>query len=102
MNSCVLNLTIKTKPESKVSQNQTAICSFLGEFQGQKENETSLIRCVSFGNLAKEIQSDYAQGNQVICEGSLQISLEEKDGYKEKTGTCLLSRIHSVSQDEPF
>lgn len=99
MNSCVLSLTIKTTPESKVSQNQTAICEFLGEFQGQKENETSLIRCVSFGNLAQEIQSDYSQGNQVICEGSLQMSLEEKDGYKGKTGTCLLNKIHSLEVD---
>ena len=99
MNSCVLSLTIKTPPESKLSQNQTAICSFLGEFQEQKENETSLIRCVSFGNLAQEIQADYSQGNQVICEGSLQMSLEEKDGYKEKTGTYLLNKIHSVEVD---
>ena len=103
MNSCILMAEIVQAPELRsTSDNQMEIAEMFVQFvNGKPENPPALIKVVGWNNLAREIKEKYRQGDRVIIEGRLEMSVTEKpEGYKEKRAQLIASRIHAFTSDE--
>jgi single-strand DNA-binding protein len=84
------------------SDNQMEIAEMFVQFtNGKPENPPALIKVVGWNNLAREIKEKYRQGDRVIIEGRLEMSVTEKpEGYKEKRAQLVASRIHAFTGGE--
>jgi single-strand DNA-binding protein len=103
MNSCILMAEIVQAPELRsTSDNQMEIAEMFVQFtNGKPENPPALIKVVGWNNLAREIKEKYRQGDRVIIEGRLEMSVTEKpEGYKEKRAQLIASRIHAFTGGE--
>ncbi len=103
MNSCILMAEIVQAPELRsTSDNQMEIAEMFVQFVNAKpENPPALIKVVGWNNLAREIKEKYRQGDRVIIEGRLEMSVTEKpEGYKEKRAQLVASRIHAFTGGE--
>jgi single-strand DNA-binding protein len=103
MNSCILMAEIVQAPELRsTSDNQMEIAEMFVQFtNGKPENPPALIKVVGWNNLAREIKEKYRQGDRVIIEGRLEMSVTEKpEGYKEKRAQLVASRIHAFTGGE--
>jgi single-strand DNA-binding protein len=99
MNSCVLMAKIIRSPELRYTQdNQTAVAQMLVEFDGQKpEDPPSTLKVVGWGNLATEISEKYTEGDRVIIEGRLSMTVFDRpEGYKEKRAELVVSHIYHL------
>jgi single-strand DNA-binding protein len=103
MNSCILMAEIVQAPELRsTSDNQMEIAEMFVQFVNAKpENPPALIKVVGWNNLAREIKEKYRQGDRVIIEGRLEMTVTEKpEGYKEKRAQLVASRIHAFTGGE--
>jgi single-strand DNA-binding protein len=103
MNSCILMAEIVQAPELRsTSDNQMEIAEMFVQFaNGKPENPPALIKVVGWNNLAREIKEKYRQGDRVIIEGRLEMTVTEKpEGYKEKRAQLVASRIHAFTGSE--
>ncbi len=103
MNSCILMAEIVQAPELRsTSDNQMEIAEMFVQFtNGKPENPPALIKVVGWNNLAREIKEKYRQGDRVIIEGRLEMTVTEKpEGYKEKRAQLVASRIHAFTGGE--
>jgi single-strand DNA-binding protein len=99
MNSFVLMAKIIRSPELRYTQdNQKAVAQMLVEFEGQKpEDPPATLKVVGWGNLATEISEKYTEGDRVIIEGRLSMTVFERpEGYKEKRAELVISHIYSL------
>jgi single-strand DNA-binding protein len=82
------------------SDNQMEIAEMFVQFINAKpENPPALIKVVGWNNLAREIKEKYRQGDRVIIEGRLEMSVIDKpEGYKEKRAQLVASRIHAFTE----
>lgn len=99
MNSCVLMAKIIRSPELRYTQdNQTAVAQMLVEFEGQKpEDPPSTLKVVGWGGLATEISEKYTEGDRVIIEGRLSMTVFDRpEGYKEKRAELVISHIYHL------
>ncbi|AFY54888.1 single-stranded DNA-binding protein [Rivularia sp. PCC 7116] len=99
MNSCVLMAEIIKEPELRYkADNQLEITEMLVQFPGQRENDPPAnLKVVGFGNLAKEIQQNYHEGDRVILIGRLSMNtIERPEGFKEKRAEMTVQQIHHL------
>ncbi|MBV6622227.1 MAG: single-stranded DNA-binding protein [Rivularia sp. (in: Bacteria)] len=99
MNSCVLMAEIIKQPELRYkADNQLEITEMLVQFPGPRENDPPAnLKVVGFGNLAKEIQQNYHQGDRVILIGRLSMNtIERPEGFKEKRAEMTVQQIHHL------
>lgn len=99
MNSFVLMAKIIRSPELRYTQdNQKAVAQMLVEFEGQKpEDPPATLKVVGWGNLATEISEKYTEGDRVIIEGRLSMTVFERpEGYKEKRAELVISHIYPL------
>ncbi|MBD2315214.1 single-stranded DNA-binding protein [Desertifilum sp. FACHB-1129] len=100
MNSCILMAEIVQEPQLRYTQDsQLEVVEMMVEFSGLRaEDPPSTLKVVGWGNLAREIQESYHQGDRVILEGRLNMNtIDRQEGFKEKRAELTVSRIHSVT-----
>jgi single-stranded DNA-binding protein len=100
MNTCILMGKIVTNPELRYTpDSQLEIAQMLVEFPGLGPNDPpATLKTVGFGNLAKEIQQQYHEGEQVIVHGRLRMNtFERQEGFKEKRAELSISHIYKLS-----
>lgn len=99
MNSFILMAKIIRSPELRYTQdNQTPLATMLVEFQGRRsEDPASTLKAVGWGNLAKEIQEKYSEGDRVVLVGRLTMNVvDRQEGFKEKRAELVISQIYPV------
>jgi single-strand DNA-binding protein len=101
MNSCILMARLLEDPQLRYTQESNLEMSvMMVEFSGLRSDEpSSHLRVIGWGNLAKEINESYKQGDRVILEGRLSMNTIERDGYKEKKAELTVQRIYSMTND---
>ncbi len=101
MNSCILMARLLEDPQLRYTQESNLEMSIMMvEFSGLRSDEPSAhLRVIGWGNLAKEINENYKQGDRVILEGRLSMNTIERDGYKEKKAELTVQRIYSMTND---
>jgi single-strand DNA-binding protein len=99
MNNCLLMAEIVQAPQLRyTSDNQTPVAEFVVQFPGIKEGDPSAqMKVVGWGNLAQEIQETYRQGQRVLLEGRLSMTVFDRpEGFKEKQAEMTVQRIYEV------
>lgn len=100
MNVCILMAQIIQEPQLRyTSDTKIPIAEMLVQFPGLgKKDPPATLKVVGWGNLAKEIQERYHQGEHVIIEGRLNINTVERKpfGFKDKLAELTAQRIHSL------
>ena len=67
------------------------------------EDAPATLKVVSWGNLAREIQQKYHQGDRVILVGRLGMNtIERPEGFKEKRAELTVQQIQSVGDGLNF
>lgn len=102
MNSCVLMGEIVKPPELRYTQDgQTAIAEMTVQFPALRaEDPMEMVKVVSWGNMAQQVQEQYQQGDQIVVEGRLTMnSIDRPEGFKEKVAEITASRIHPMSMN---
>lgn len=101
MNSCILMAEIIQEPQLRYTQDsQLEVVEMMVEFSGLRaEDSPGRLKVVGWGNLAREIQESYHQGDRVVLEGRLSMNTIERqpEGFKEKRAELTVSRIHSLA-----
>ncbi|NJM72447.1 MAG: single-stranded DNA-binding protein [Scytonema sp. RU_4_4] len=98
MNSCILLAEIIQEPQLRFTADNLEVTEMLVQFPGLREGEPpATLKVVSWGNLAKEIQQNYHQGDRVLLEGRLAMNtVERPEGFKEKRAELTVQKIHSL------
>jgi len=105
MNSCILMAQIIKEPELRYTpDNQVPLAQMLVQFPALKpEDSPATLRVVGWGELAKEIQENFHEGDRVIIQGRLQInSVDRPEGFKEKRAELTVSKIYKTGEDSNF
>jgi single-stranded DNA-binding protein len=105
MNSCILMAQIIKEPELRYTpDNQVPLAQMLVQFPALKsEDSPATLRVVGWGELAKEIQENFHEGDRVIIQGRLQInSVDRPEGFKEKRAELTVSKIYKTGEDTNF
>ncbi len=103
MNSCVLMAKIVSQPQLRfIQENDLAVANMIVEFATNAPNSPPYtMKTVAWGNLAKDIQQQYHEGDQVILSGRLKMDLQERQGYKEKVAELTISHIYPLASATP-
>ena len=103
MNSCVLMAKIVRKPQLRfIQDNELAVTDMMVEFTTNAPNSPPCnLKTVAWGNLAKDIEKQYQEGDQVIVTGRLKMDLQERQGYKEKVAELTISHIYPLNSSTP-
>lgn len=100
MNSCVLMAKIVRNPELRyIQDNQLAVTDMIVEFETtDKNNPVCTLKTVAWGDLAKDVENQYREGNTVVLTGRLQMNLVQRQGaeYKEKIAELTISHIYPL------
>ena len=98
MNSCILLAEIIQEPQLRFTADNLEVTEMLVEFPSAREGEPpATLKVVGWGNLAKEIQQNYHQGDRVLLEGRLAMNtIERPEGFKEKRAELTVQKIHSL------
>ncbi|NER33836.1 MAG: single-stranded DNA-binding protein [Oscillatoria sp. SIO1A7] len=98
MNSFILMAEIVRDPELRYTGDDLPIAEMLVKFSTMRSEEPpATLRVVGWGNLAKEIESRYKEGDFVIIQGRLSINtIERREGFREKRAEMVASRIYPV------
>ena len=98
MNSFILMAEIVRAPELRYTGDNLAIAEMLVKFSTMRSEEPpATLRVVGWGNLAKDIESRYKEGDFVIIQGRLSINtIDRREGFKEKRAEMVASRIYPV------
>jgi single-stranded DNA-binding protein len=98
MNSCILLAEIIQEPQLRFTADNLEVTEMLVQFSSPREAEPpGTLKVVGWGNLAKEIQQNYHQGDRVLLEGRLSMNtIERPEGFKEKRAELTVQKIHSL------
>lgn len=98
MNSCILLAEIIQEPQLRFTADNLEVTEMLVQFSSPREGEPpGTLKVVGWGNLAKEIQQNYRQGDRVLLEGRLNMNtIERPEGFKEKRAELTVQKIHSL------
>ncbi|MGH8001397.1 MAG: single-stranded DNA-binding protein, partial [Brasilonema sp.] len=98
MNSCILLAEIVQEPQLRFTADNLEVTEMLVQFPGLREGEPpATLKVVGWGNMAKEIQLNYHQGDRVLLEGRLGMNtIERPEGFKEKRAELTVQKIHSL------
>jgi single-stranded DNA-binding protein len=102
MNSCVLLAEIIQEPQLRFTADNLEVTEMIVQFPNSQkpEDAPATLKVVGWGNLAKEIQQNYHQGDRVILVGRLGMhTIERPEGFKEKRAELTVQQIQSVGSD---
>jgi single-stranded DNA-binding protein len=102
MNSCVLMAEIIQEPQLRYTSDNLEITEMLVEFPNSQrpEDPPATLKVVGWGNMAKEIQQKYHQGDRVILVGRLSMNtIERPEGFKEKRAELTVQQIQPVGKN---
>ena len=70
----------------------------LVRFPGMRPDDPpATLKVVGWGNMAKEIQQNYHEGDRILIEGRLGMhTIERREGFKEKRAELTVQRIHAL------
>ncbi len=99
MNSCILMAEIVEDPQLRYTSDNMEITEMLVRFPGTRPDDPpATLKVVGWGNLAKEIQQNYHEGDRVLIEGRLGMqTIERREGFKEKRAELTVQRIHALA-----
>ncbi|MGB3241109.1 MAG: single-stranded DNA-binding protein [Geitlerinemataceae cyanobacterium] len=104
MNNCILMAEILQAPQLRyTSDTQLEVTEMLVQFEGQREGDPlSTLKVVAWGNLAKEVDQRYSQGDRVVIEGRLSMnSMTRPEGFKEKRAELVAQKLYLWGSNEP-
>jgi single-strand DNA-binding protein len=104
MNNCILMAEILQAPQLRyTSDTQLAVTEMLVQFEGDREGDPlSTLKVVAWGNLAKDVEQRYRQGDRVVIEGRLSMnSITRQEGFKEKRAELVAQKLYSWGSNEP-
>ena len=98
MNSCILMAEIVENPQLRYTSDNLEISEMLVRFPGMRPDDPpATLKVVGWGNMAKEIQQNYHEGDRVLIEGRLGMNtIERREGFKEKRAELTVQRIHAL------
>lgn len=98
MNSCILMAEIVENPQLRYTSDNLEISEMLVRFPGMRPDDPpATLKVVGWGNMAKEIQQNYHEGDRVLIEGRLGMhTIERREGFKEKRAELTVQRIHAL------
>lgn len=98
MNSCILMAEIVEDPQLRYTSDNLEISEMLVRFPGMRPDDPpATLKVVGWGNMAKEIQQNYHEGDRVLIEGRLGMhTIERREGFKEKRAELTVQRIHAL------
>lgn len=99
MNNCILMAEIVQDPQLRyTAENQIPIAEMMVQFPSVRPDDPpSMLKVVGWGNLAQEISQRYHQGDRIIIEGRLGMTMIERpEGFKEKRAELTAKRVYSV------
>jgi len=98
MNSCILMAEIVENPQLRYTSDNLEISEMLVRFPGMRPDDPpATLKVVGWGNMAKEIQQNYHEGDRVLLEGRLGMhTIERREGFKEKRAELTVQRIHAL------
>ena len=101
MNSCVLMAKIIRKPQLRyIQEGDLAVTDMMVEFTSNSTSSPPYnLKAVAWGNLAKDIEQQYNEVDQVIVTGRLKMDLLERQGYKEKVAELTVSHIYPLANN---
>jgi single-strand DNA-binding protein len=101
MNSCILMAEIVENPQLRYTSDNLEITEMLVRFPGMRPDDPpATLKVVGWGNMAKEIQQNYHEGDRVLLEGRLGMNtIERREGFKEKRAELTVQRIHALGAD---
>jgi single-strand DNA-binding protein len=101
MNSCILMAEIVENPQLRYTSDNLEISEMLVRFPGVRPDDPpATLKVVGWGNMAKEIQQNYHEGDRVLLEGRLGMNtIERREGFKEKRAELTVQRIHALGAD---
>lgn len=105
MNSCVLLAEIIQEPQLRFTSDNLEVAEMLVQFPNSQkpEDPPATLKVVGWGNLAKDIQQNYHQGDRVILVGRLGMhTIDRPEGFKEKRAELTVQQIQSVGGDLNF
>lgn len=104
MNHCILVAEVLQDPQLRyTSDTQLEVTEMLVQFEGQREGDPpSTLKVVAWGNLAKEVQQRYRQGDRVAIEGRLSMNtITRQEGFKEKRAELVAQKLYTWGSSEP-
>ena len=98
MNSCILMAEIVEDPQLRYTSDNLEISEMLVRFPGMRPDDPpATLKVLGWGNMAKEIQQNYHEGDRVLIEGRLGMhTIERREGFKEKRAELTVQRIHAL------
>ncbi len=98
MNSCILMAEIVENPQLRYTSDNLEISEMLVRFPGMRPDDPpATLKVVGWGNIAKEIQQNYHEGDRILIEGRLGMhTIERREGFKEKRAELTVQRIHAL------
>lgn len=98
MNSCVLMAQIIRQPQLRYTNDKLEVTDMMVQFAGMRENDPpAILKVVAWGNLAKEIEQNYHEGDQVVMVGRLSmITIDRQEGFKEKRAELTIQYIQAL------
>lgn len=101
MNSCILMAEIVEDPQLRYTSDNLEITEMLVRFPGTRPDDPpATLKVVGWGNMAKEIQQNFHEGDRVLIEGRLGMNtIERREGFKEKRAELTVQRIHALTGD---
>lgn len=104
MNNFILMAEIISEPQLRHTQDGLEISEMMVQFPGSRpEDPPSMLKVVSWRDLAKEVHQNFHQGDRVLLEGRLGMNtIERREGFKEKQAEMTLQKIHPLDGSAPI
>lgn len=104
MNNFILMAEIISEPQLRHTQDGLEISEMMVQFPSSRQDDPpSMLRVVSWRDLAKEVHQNYHQGDRVLLEGRLGMNtIDRPEGFKEKRAELTLQKIHSLDGSAPM
>ncbi len=98
MNQAILMAEVVQPPQTRYTQDQTAIAETQARYPGLRpEDPAGTLKVVAFGNMAQEVQDKCQPGQWFIFEGRLRMNtIERPEGFKEKVVELNVSKIYPM------
>jgi single-strand DNA-binding protein len=98
MNNCILMAEIVENPQLRYTSDNLEISEMLVRFPGMRPDDPpATLKVIGWGNIAKEIQQNYHEGDRILIEGRLGMhTIERREGFKEKRAELTVQRIHAL------
>jgi single-strand DNA-binding protein len=103
MNNCILTAEILQAPQLRyTSDTQLEVTEMLVQFEGQREGDPlSTLKVVAWGNLAKDVEQRYRQGDRVVIEGRLSMNrITRQEGFKETRAELVAQKLYTWGSNE--